>query len=103
MAQRQDALNDQMFDVMCVLRAADSENPIAAWLLARFFGATAPVTGTRGLPEGFITRLHAARRTATDMGCYDAADWLRYSAPRLFPDDLCRRTAPGPGLLVTLP
>jgi hypothetical protein len=75
-APRQDALNDQIFDVMAQLRL--NHSPVAAWLLKEFFDSNVPVESAMGSARTLEDEaaLLDARLTANRMGCYDAADWI---------------------------
>jgi hypothetical protein len=87
-AQRQDALNDQMFDVMVAMRQEKMYCPLAAFIFTHYFEASAPISDSfdcltvlnkkSGDELGFY--ISGAVRIAIRLGCYDAADWLRYRA-----------------------
>ena len=86
--QRQDALTDQMFDVMCSI-AGDVDGGfdgrrIAAWLLRTFFQSNTPVTASFYLADDdsalTSSEINFARYRSTALGCYDAGDWLRNQA-----------------------
>ena len=87
---RQDALTDQMFDVMSVLSSDEDSGfdgrRIAAWLLRTFFKSTVLITAsfyTSNKMPLTSAEFHYARHISTNLGCYDAGDWLRRQAEQL--------------------
>lgn len=79
---RQDSVTEQMWDVLV---DTYSINPLLAVSVSHlFFGPSHPLSDlvVEGEQNAVQVRqgLQQMHRQATQMGCYDAADWIRYRA-----------------------